>query len=111
MDLPQCMMCMCAGQPLTQRQIQLAPFVLDKPNEFAVLVSFLRDPARLAAYVRDACTTSAIPNAAFPLYARFLLDISRPQPGTDVVVCRDNFLAMEQHVRCVLQARHSICGL
>lgn len=96
------MLGMRTGEPLTPSQAQLAPFILGKPNEFAVLVSYMQQPQRLAAYVRGSCSTSPVTAAAFPLYQRHLLNITAPAPGASVTVCRDNFLAMEQHVRCAL---------
>lgn len=95
-----------AGVPLGPTQAQLAPSILDKPNEFAVLVSFMKQPQRLAAYLRDQCTTSEVTGAAFPLYDEFLLVRAPPAAGAAFVVCRDNFLAMEQHVRSAPPSLH-----
>eukprot|EP00892_Ulva_mutabilis_P010865 jgi/Ulvmu1/8150/UM040_0047.1 len=90
------------GAPLGPTQAQLAPGILDKPNEFAVLVAFMKDPARLAAYLRDRCTTSEVTAAAYLLYDDFFLVRAPPAGGASFVTCRDNFLAMEQHVRAMV---------
>ena len=83
------------GTPLSSAQQGLA-YILDTPNEMAVIIEYMRNPEMLKEYMASSCATSPVPSSLFRFYDELLTD-GTPPFTPEVIVCRDTFGGIEQH--------------
>lgn len=90
------------GTPLSSAQQGLA-YILDTPNEMAVIIEYMRNPEMLKEYMASSCATSPVPSSLFRFYDELLTD-GTPPFTPEVIVCRDTFGGIEQHLQLLAVA-------
>ena len=63
----------------------------------AVIIEYMKNPEKLKDYMASSCATSPVPSEAFRFYDEHLTD-GTPPLTPEVIVCRDTFDGLEQHL-------------